>query len=451
MKDFDLDIRHYSVADLESFFQVKGRQYDAALLQRREREWMNKVQQSQEDSEDDDDFLEAFRMFLQEGVLTLVRSQAQRQDEAVRHQDVGPVGQQGEVVRQSDMAKYEKPIVSKPDLPFVYARNSKYFGGTMNPLETHLVSRVICINSLFRDDSASKKESVNGGPTDWFFPSVGGQSPVVVPSHPPLRSMASDFVFRFPEPLKNVASMELMSIELPAWAWYDVTARQHSNYFTVAWTGLTGYPDCSGLQVSIPDGNYTAPQMQTAVNDALQGVLNGFLGLPLNTDSFLMCRIDSTATTFSYRGDLYPDFVFGLNFMTHENDKIYENLGWKLGFRQYFYGGNASNQIQSEAQYLSASDTYVFLDVDDYNRNNQSDAVMAYTADDAYIGNNLLARISLQEVTLQGVSNLCKRREYFGAVRLEKLRIRLLDRFGRVLDMHHSDYSLALEFKQIYS
>ena len=130
---------------------------------------------------------------------------------------------------------------------------------------------------------------------------------------------------------------------------------------------------------------------------------------------------------------------------------MYENLGWKLGFRKYFYGGDALDVVSSEAQYLSASDAYVFLDVDDFNRNNQTNTVMAYTAEDAYIGNNLLARISLQEVSLQGVSRLCKRREYFGAVRLEKLRIRLLDRFGRVVDMHQSDFSMALEFKQIYA
>ena len=441
MKDLDLDIRHYSLADLETFFQVAGRPYDSALLQRREREWMSKVQQQsqqqsqQQQSDDDDDFLDAFRVFLQQGVLTLTKAAAQQQSQQSQQsqqQERQSRQQQGEVVRQSDMAKYEKPIVSKPDLPFVYAKNSEFFGGTMNPLDTHLVSRVICVNSLFRDDMVSKKHyPIN---TAWF---------ISVQVNPPLRGLASDFVFRLPEPLKNVASMELMSIELPTWAWYDVTTRHHSNYFTVAWTGLTGYPDCSGLQVAIPDGNYTAPQMQTAINDALQAAINEFLSEDLS--GVIFCSIDMV-TTFSCRDN--PGFTFGLNFMTVENDKMYENLGWKLGFRQYFYSGQI---VKSEAQYLSSSDAYVFLDVDDFNRNNQSNTVMAYVADDAYIGNNLLARISLQEVALQGVSKLCKRREYFGAVRLEKLRIRLLDRFGRVIDMHQSDYSLALEFKQIYS
>jgi hypothetical protein len=66
------------------------------------------------------------------------------------------------------------------------------------------------------------------------------------------------------------------------------------------------------------------------------------------------------------------------------------------------------------------------------------------------LSNNVLARVSVLELGFQGIVRTHKRREYFGAVRLEKLRVRLLDRFGRVVDLAGSDWSFVLEIKQVY-
>jgi hypothetical protein len=41
-------------------------------------------------------------------------------------------------------------------------------------------------------------------------------------------------------------------------------------------------------------------------------------------------------------------------------------------------------------------------------------------------------------------------REYFGPVRIEKLHIRILNRFGDVLDLRENDFSIVLEIKQLY-
>jgi hypothetical protein len=43
------------------------------------------------------------------------------------------------------------------------------------------------------------------------------------------------------------------------------------------------------------------------------------------------------------------------------------------------------------------------------------------------------------------------KREYFGPVKLEKMNIRLLDRFGKVIDLVNNDYSLVFEVVQLYS
>ena len=41
-------------------------------------------------------------------------------------------------------------------------------------------------------------------------------------------------------------------------------------------------------------------------------------------------------------------------------------------------------------------------------------------------------------------------RKYFGPINLMKLRIKLLDEFGRVIDLNNSDYTFTLKIEQIY-
>ena len=43
-----------------------------------------------------------------------------------------------------------------------------------------------------------------------------------------------------------------------------------------------------------------------------------------------------------------------------------------------------------------------------------------------------------------------KTRNYFGPVNIQKLRIQLLDEYGRVINMNNMDYSLCLDFTCIY-
>ena len=43
-----------------------------------------------------------------------------------------------------------------------------------------------------------------------------------------------------------------------------------------------------------------------------------------------------------------------------------------------------------------------------------------------------------------------KEREYFGPVRLEKFNIRILDKFGDIVDFNYNDFSLVLELQILY-
>ena len=96
-----------------------------------------------------------------------------------------------------------------------------------------------------------------------------------------------------------------------------------------------------------------------------------------------------------------------------------------------------------------------FIEIDDFNRNFTSNTIIAETGNGTYLGNNIVARIPITS-SIYAISDsnpgdlIYKRRDYFGPVKIEKINIRLLDKFGEVLDIIDNDYSLAIELTTLY-
>ena len=163
--------------------------------------------------------------------------------------------------------------------------------------------------------------------------------------------------------------------------------------------------------------------------------------------------------------------------VTRSNTKmrpLYKNAGWAVGFYKDTYFGdkpyvvqsrfdpNATFQplnynlyVESESSYGSAVAQYFFLELDDYNRNFTSNTIIAETGGGTHLGNNIIARIPITAPALNinytSPSDLIfKQRDYFGPVKIEKLHLRLVDRFGETLDIQNNDYSVAIELTTTY-
>ena len=71
------------------------------------------------------------------------------------------------------------------------------------------------------------------------------------------------------------------------------------------------------------------------------------------------------------------------------------------------------------------------------------------------MNNDILARISIKGNRFNLLTNndfdiVSEPRIYFGPIDLQRLRIRLLDEHGRVLQMENSNYSFCLKLKMLY-
>ena len=93
---------------------------------------------------------------------------------------------------------------------------------------------------------------------------------------------------------------------------------------------------------------------------------------------------------------------------------------------------------------------YVYVTVDDFNRNKNDEYMTT-----ANKFSNVLAKIPL--ITRQGqifigdIKTIYKQRTYFSPVNIEKLRVKILDRFGRKLDLGINTINATIEFDCEYS
>jgi hypothetical protein len=152
---------------------------------------------------------------------------------------------------------------------------------------------------------------------------------------------------------------------------------------------------------------------------------------------------------------LPPDVViesFELNFQADRfgnddrNTPLPLKFGWIMGFRNGIYTGSLN--YVSEAIMDISGPRYFYLVVEDFNNNTNNG--LFYTAFNSSILNkSVLGRFplntSLYSLLLQNNLNVVVlKREYFGPVSIQKLKIQLLDEFGRVVDLNYMDFSFSI-------
>ena len=324
----------------------------------------------------------------------------------------------------SDMVINQMDIIPKQKTPFIYSNPSTYFQGTFNPLEKRLISKTICIDTLFRSNYIQTK--------------------------------STDFTYTFPETINNVVSMQIKTIEIP-YAWYTISAYKKNNSFLITVEGETP------ILITIPDGNYNTSPYFSPPDGVIPypDIINIINSQLIASSIGVICVYNPAGNKISFSSD--PPKSFTLDFV--QNGETISctsseglSLGWILGFKQDIY----TNEILyiSESTYKTSFNNYFFIDIDDFHNNHLTDAVISVVrttklGSPSYLGNNIMGRIPVTGIynstIVKSTDCVLNKREYFGPVRLEKMNIRLLDRFGKVIDLNLNDYSFVVEVIQLYS
>ena len=253
-----------------------------------------------------------------------------------------------------------------------------------------------------------------------------------------------DFQYFIPTEIKNVLSIRLASIEIPN-AWYLFSHLKKNNTFNI----IIEYCDTKVFQIVIPDGNYDS--------DSLQNYLNTTYFYEAEKDNllkYIKFSIDpySFKTTFELTLNHPMNFSYSLKFVDDINQNIMNTMGWTLGFRLGSYL-DISGIITSEGLFDAGGDRYIYMAVTDYQYNNNISNIVGF--DKSMLNEDIIAKIPIVNGKLsllidENNNPLAKSRKYNGPVNLSKLHIKVLDKFGKVIDFNNMDYSFTLELEVLY-
>lgn len=118
-----------------------------------------------------------------------------------------------------------------------YTQNLAYTKGKLNPILQQTTKRIISIDSQYRSDK---------------------------------RTMSTSFTFNLSEPLKDVVSLKLYSVQIP-YTWYTIGKAYGNNFFYIKGrtSGIDSGSGIHDIEVSIAPGNYSPAELIGAVNNSI--------------------------------------------------------------------------------------------------------------------------------------------------------------------------------------
>ena len=343
---------------------------------------------------------------------------------------------------------------------FVKGYLNRYTEGLVNPLERETSSSILSINSKFRESNSKS---------------------------------STDFVIELNDPYHNVVSLKLASIELIN-SYYTISEYLRTNKFSVTFFQYNSVTnDISKNSIftedfTIPDGNYSVTDLVTIINnDCFKN--NETNGEIIHTIKYYrvikIVKTNNTGKLLFVVNDSNhnnPPHGYNWGFDLNFSDKIipnrpaFLNLGWILGYRKLKY--NFFKTINNETYYNhvktlsldigfnpeSTANTigtrYFLLEVDDFNKNQSKlfrfNAELKNNSSEAftYSVSNILALIpnrgnyydkSFEDYT----DRIFNTKLYFGPVKISKLKIRLLDENGVVVNLNNTDLTINIAIETI--
>jgi hypothetical protein len=277
--------------------------------------------------------------------------------------------------------------------------------------------------------------------------------------------------------------MSISSVEIPL-TYHNISSYYNNNIFIIEILDASNNPALnSPITIELSPGLYESnPQLYIGravgyniineVNDKIKDasfiIISNYLEFVIDPISGYSCfKYDNSNNSLG-------SYKIKINFnATNQNaanqnantncysNELHQKLGWQLGFR--------SNSIIIDTTDLYAISTaithinyprYIYIAIDDFQSSSQNYFAIA---SNSIVAPNIIARINilslLEEKTRfkQGAYagdiyyNQNHIREYFGPTSINKLKIQLLDEYGRQFSLNNMDWSFIMTFECLYN
>jgi len=426
MKDFDFDIKNYTIKNIEDFFKFTTSNYTEDEIEKKVNSMKEKLIARDSLTSEITNFLDKASEML---MLNIDRPRS--------HNLINP---------------------KHVDINNVYTH--KYPSGLVNPIERQIQIKSLCINSLFRTNYLNS-ESCS---FDYVIP---------VPIENVIRMRVSfieipNFWYNISKKRKNnmftinLFNMQMMGVPLDDTTHTiiiedgnyasSVLVEYLNNYFYTNGQGL------DFLRVSIDEMNAKVVIRAKHPSDNDQDSIYPFEETNNYYSPDFTFQIIFNETPFSdisqkqtqsqsYFKSSANILGFKLNEYTVTRDNSHRNHSLNVTYQGYLISDFAYGNYQYE---------YLFLEVNDYQNNFTTNTVISLIGNNNYVSDNIIAVIPItggsNTITYNDSNDgINKSREYFGPVKLSKLSIRILNQYGEPMHCNGYDYFTILEIQQLYN
>ena len=244
----------------------------------------------------------------------------------------------------------------------MYTTPLPYVPNKLNPLLKQTIKRLVVVDSTFRE---------------WKNTTSIGQ-----------KSYSTNFNVNFSEVLKDVVSLTLTSFQIP-YSWYTINNDYGSNFFYIKGNSPGINDGNHDYKISVTPGNYTAIELNAAINESIIDLRNNNTDVYFNTDicynqntckSTLNIGItniyDYSNYTFSFGNWLVPWPFYDTN---NEYGDRKTNISAFLGFNSASYSTNSIYSERNIPQNILSTNGIYAID-----QSNNTIKIVQYWNDDSF-------------------------------------------------------------------
>lgn len=404
---FDFNINNYSITDLENYLNLDDG-YDDDDINNKVKEFSKKIINISDIS-----FKNKLTKFIIEVKNTLLNN---NDDKNINNIDeLSPNTPKNNIISAGSTYVIDNRTSKNVsnNVQQIYATDIAK--GTVTTLKKKSTVTTFCINSLFRDENSVS---------------------------------STDCIYNLPYVIKNVTSMEVISMEIPQSIFLFSENNASNTIYFKEYSGSDPNIPLEGL-VTLPPGNYKTNSSPDLIS-TLETAINNQLG----TASRFTVYLDQATNRITITNSTY---IFEMYIMyPGTNRNINKTMGWTLGFRTNSYVNQLS--YTTESIYNNTPANYLYLEINDFNAPQIATQVIGLFTN-SFLGSNIISKICYTNNTSYGSYDtiayedkyiLGSPREYFGPINLQKMYIRLLDKYGSVVDLNGLDFSFTLKIKVLY-
>tara|TARA_B110000285_G_scaffold235582_1_gene318294 strand:- start:1205 stop:2599 length:1395 start_codon:yes stop_codon:yes gene_type:complete len=460
MSHLELNINEYAHEDLLGLFGIINPHLDN--IQEKYRTKMTKVEQME-----DKVLKKNLESFLNQAYIAIIDKKNEEKSNTVTSHDVIKIEEPS--TNSTFSLKYPlgniNPIKRKTTTQLIsidslfrnlklYPQSTDFIVNLPNPIENAINMKLVSAEipnsfSLYSEERGNNKLTISMKVNQIDVSNV----PLVIvimdgsPSFLTLISYINDIL----DSQRNAYSFLICGIDnISGKLFFRFKTLKEMNTWTTVWhdiLGVTTPPDNKP-----PTPNYVMPGSALTTQTTYPGFASG---------------TDRTQTTQHNVWDAsMANVTYTIDFNPGETELI-KSLGWAMGFREptsrvgftdTFERGYIKyhGYIAGNTPYSDAEDDYIFLYIDDF-VGNYNDNLSSALGDDNFFSKSLIARIKISSAfyMVEFIENtgtfLEKTRDYFGPVNIKKLHFKLINKFGGLIDLMNSNFSLTLEFEKLYS